>query len=136
MMNVYGEKDERITFMVIDCKSERVFDMVENIPFTETLFGTVNQPYPLHVSGGTGILNVQGSWKVKVENSNLYLSLNNKMFDRVTLTDVYGNAVLSIENVASGEPINISTLLTGVYIVAAEQDGVVHYKKLMIVNKK
>jgi hypothetical protein len=109
--------------------------VVENVPFTETLLGTVNQPYPLHISGGTGILNAQGNWRVQVENGNLYLSLNSKMFDRVALTDVYGNTVLAIEDVASGEPINISTLLSGVYIITAEQDGAIYYKKIMKFGK-
>ena len=135
MMNVYGEKNEDITFLVMDNDSERIFDVVENVPFTETLLGTVNQPYPLHISGGTGILNVQGNWRVQVEDGNLYLSLNSKMFDRVALTDVYGNTVLAIEDVASGEPINISTLLSGVYIITAEQDGAIYYKKIMKFGK-
>ena len=135
MMNVYGDKNEGITFLVMDNDSERIFDVVENVPFAEALLGTVNQPYPLHISGGTGVLNVQGNWRVQVENGNLYLSLYNKMVDRVTLTDVYGNTVLAIEDVASGEPVNISTLLTGVYIVTAEQDGAMYYKKIMKVGK-
>lgn len=135
MMNVYGDKNEGITFLVMDNDSERIFDVVENVPFAEALLGTVNQPYPLHISGGTGVLNVQGNWRVQFENGNLYLSLNNKMVDRVTLTDVYGNTVLAIEDVASGEPVNISTLLTGVYIVTAEQDGAMYYKKIMKVGK-
>lgn len=135
MMNVYGDKNEGITFLVMGNDSERIFDVVENVPFAETLLGTVNQPYPLHISGGTGVLNAQGDWRVQVEDGNLYLSLNNKMFDRVALTDVYGNTVLAIEDVASGEPINISTLLTGVYIVTAEQDGAMYYKKIMKVGK-
>jgi hypothetical protein len=135
MMNVYGEKNEDITFLVMDNDSERIFDVVENVPFTETLLGTVNQPYPLHISGGTGILNAQSNWRVQVEDGNLYLSLNSKMFDRVALTDVYGNTVLAIEDVASGEPINISTLLSGVYIITAEQDGAIYYEKIVKIGE-
>lgn len=135
MMNVYGEKNEDITFLVMDNDSERIFDVVENVPFTETLLGTVNQPYPLHISGGTGILNAQSNWRVQVEDGNLYLSLNSKMFDRVALTDVYGNTILAIEDVASGEPINISTLLSGVYIITAEQDGAIYYEKIVKIGE-
>ena len=136
MISIYGEKNEDITFKVMDNDFERTFDVLENVPFTETLFGTVKQPYPLHINDGTGVLNVQDNWRVQVENGNLYLSLNNKMFDHVTLTDVYGNTVLAIENVASGEPINVSTFIDGVYIVSVEQDGIMYYKKIMIVGKQ
>lgn len=136
MISIYGEKNEDITFKVMGNDTERTFDVLENVSFTETLLGAVKQPYPLHINDGTGVLNAQGNWRVQVENGNLYLSLNNKMFDHVTLTDVYGTTILTIENVASGEPINVSTFIDGVYIVSVEQDGIMCYKKIMIVGEQ
>lgn len=135
MMSVYGDKNEKISFLMIDTDSEKVFDVIESFTFVETLLGTINHPYPLHIGDETGILKAQCNWKVKIENGNLYVSFNGKAFDNVTLTDVYGNTVLAVESINSGEPINISILLDGVYIVAAEQDGVIHYEKIMKVGK-
>lgn len=135
MMSVYGDADEKITFMVVDKNSGRTFSVKEIVPFEEILLGTINQPYSLHVDNGMGILNAQNGWKVLIENGCLYLSFNNRMFDSITLTDVYGNNVLSVESIESGEPINISVLLDGVYIIAAEQEGVMYYKKIMKVGK-
>ena len=135
MMTVYGNGGEKIDFVAISDGSEETFTVVETVTFAETLLGTVNQPYPLHLGEATGIQYAHTGWDVRIEDDNLYLSLAGQTIGRVTLTDVYGNVVLAASNVVSEEAICISALQDGVYIVTAEQDGVMYYKKIMKVGK-
>lgn len=135
MMTVYGNGGEKIDFVAISDGSEDTFTVVETVTFAETLLGSVNQPYPLHLGEATGIQYAHTGWDVRIEDDNLYLSLAGQTIGRVTLTDVYGNVVLAASNVVSEEAICISALQDGVYIVTAEQDGVMYYKKIMKVGK-
>lgn len=135
MMTVYGNGGEKIDFVAISDGSEETFTVVETVTFAETLLGTVNQPYPLHLGEATGIQYAHTGWDVRIEDDNLYLSFAGQTIGRVTLTDVYGNVVLAASNVVSEEAICISALQDGVYIVTAEQDGVMYYKKIMKVGK-
>lgn len=135
MMTVYGNGGETIDFVAMSDGSEETFTVVETVTFAETLLGSVNQPYPLHIGESTGIQDALTGWDVRVEENSLYLSLDGKTIDRVTLTDVYGNVVLAASKVVEGEAINISALQDGVYIVTAEQAGAMYYKKIMKVGK-
>ena len=135
MMTVYGNGGETIDFVAMSDGSEETFTVVETVTFAETLLGSVNQPYPLHLGEATGIQYAHTGWDVRIEDDNLYLSLAGQTIGRVTLTDVYGNVVLAASNVVSEEAICISALQDGVYIVTAEQDGVMYYKKIMKVGK-
>ncbi len=135
MMTVYGNGGEKIDFVAISDGSEETFTVVETVTFAETLLGSVNQPYPLHLGEATGIQYAHTGWDVRIEDDNLYLSLAGQTIGRVTLTDVYGNVVLAASEVVEGGAINISALQDGVYIVTAEQDGVMYYKKIMKVGK-
>lgn len=132
MISIHGEGNEEITFSVLDNNSGRTFPVKGHISFIETLLGSINQPYPLYIGDGTGILNTHNSWKVQIKNGYLYLSLNGKFFDSIMLTDVYGNTVLAAEDIEPGLPINVSTLSDGIYIVTAKLDGAIHYKKIIV----
>ena len=131
MMNIYGNGNETLTFYVMDDDSEEVVKVIEEVVFTETLLGSVKRPYPLHLGNTTGLSKATIGWNVRLESDNLYLSLNGQMFERVTLTDVYGNVVMDVSDVAQDEAVNIATLPDGVYIVTATQHGVMCYKKIM-----
>ncbi len=135
MMNIYGEANEKITFRAVNNESEEMFDIVEQLAFTETLQGSLYLPYALNVGGATGIAEVEAAWKVWLDMPMLYLSLNGNGFDRVTLTDAYGNIALVKEHVADGEAIRIDPLADGVYIVTAEQNGQMFYKKIVKTGK-
>ena len=131
MMTIYGNGSEKLTFYAVDNDTEEVFKVSEEVVFTETLLGSVKRPYPLYVGNTTGLSKATIGWNVRLESDNLYLSLNGQMFDRVTLTDVYGNVVMDVSDVAQDEAVNIATLPDGVYIVTATQHGVMCYKKIM-----
>ena len=135
MMNIYGEANEKITFRAVNNESEEMFDIVEQLAFTETLQGSLYLPYALNVGGATGIAEAEAAWKVWLDMPMLYLSLNGNGFDRVTLTDAYGNMALVKEHVADGEAIRITPLADGVYIVTAEQNGKMFYKKIVKTGK-
>lgn len=135
MMNIYGEANEKITFRAVNNESEEMFDIVEQLAFTETLQGSLYLPYALNVGGATGIAEAEAAWKVWLDMPMLYLSLNGNGFDRVTLTDAYGNIALVKEHVADGEAIRITPLADGVYIVTAEQNGQMFYKKIVKTGK-
>lgn len=135
MMNIYGEANEKITFRAVNNESEEMFDIVEQLAFTETLQGSLYLPYALNVGGATGIAEAEAAWKVWLDMPMLYLSLNGNGFDRVTLTDAYGNMALVKEHVADGEAIRLDPLADGVYIVTAEQNGQMFYKKIVKTGK-
>ena len=135
MISVYGSGNEKIAFVAMDNETGKTFSVTEEVVFTETLLGSIKQAYPLHIGETTGVQGIFSGWKVRIEGDNLYLTADDKVFDRVTLTDVYGNVVCVAENLSQGEAINVATLSDGVYIVAAEQDGIMYYKKIMKAGK-
>lgn len=135
MMNIYGEGNEEIAFIAMHCDSEVTFEIIEKLKFEEILLGSMTQAYPLHIGEETSVLNVESSLKVRMEGDMLYLSLNGKSFDRVTLTDVYGDVLMVEENVTADEPLNCAALPDGVYIVTIVQDGVIYYNKILKVCK-
>ena len=135
MMSIYGHGGEKITFVAMNNATEEEFSIDEEVVFAETLLGSMEQAYPLHVGEATNIQNTSDGWNVRLDGDNLYLIANSKAFDRVTLTDVYGNVVLATNKVLEGKPICVSALQNGVYIITAEQDGVMYYKKIMKVGK-
>lgn len=131
MMNIYGEGNEKIEFRAVHNETQESFDITEGIAFKETLIGSLSQPYALHIGEATGVTEIQSGWKVWLEGSDLYLALNGKLFDSVTLTDAYGTVYLSIESVSENEPVNILELPAGVYIVTATQGKDVYNKKIL-----
>lgn len=131
MMTIYGNGNETLTFYAVDNDTEEVIKVTEEVVFTETLLGSVKRPYPLHVGSTTGLSKATIGWNVRLESDNLYLSLNGQMFDRITLTDVYGNVVLKVSDVPQGEAVNIGALPDGIYIVTAAQHGIMCYKKII-----
>lgn len=131
MMNIYGEGNEEITFIAMHCDSEVTFEIIEKLTFEEILLGNMTQAYPLHIGKETSVLNVKSDLKVRMEGGMLYLSLNGKSFDRVTLTDLYGDVLLIEDNVATDEALNCIALPDGVYIVTIAQDGVMYYHKVL-----
>ncbi len=135
MISVYGSGNEKIAFVAMDNETGKTFSVTEEVVFAETLLGSIKQAYPLHIGETTSVLSIFGGWNVRIEGDNLYLTADDKAFDRVTLTDVYGNVVCVAENLSQGEAINVATLSDGVYIVAAEQDGIMYYKKIMKAGK-
>ena len=137
MMNVYGDGNEAITFRAVNGETGETYDIVEQTTFAETLLGSLKLPYVLTVGELTAISTLETGWRVQpaVTSDYLYLSLNGDGFDRVTLTDVYGNIVLVKEHVADGEAVRVASLADGVYIVTAEQAGKMYYKKIVKAGK-
>lgn len=135
MMNIYGSGNEDIVFYAMDNDTEKIFKISEEVVFRETLLGSVKQPYPLHIGSTTDLSKATMGWNVRLESDNLYLSLNGQLFDCVTLTDVYGNVVLEVFDIAQDEAVNIGMLPNGVYIVTARQNGTICYKKIIKTNK-
>ncbi len=137
MISIYGNGNEKITFRAMNNETEEMFDIVEQTIFAETLLGSLYQPYTLNIGGATSVSEIGTNWKVwpTVATDNLYLSLDGKTFDRVTLTDVYGHVALVKENVADGEAIRIGSLADGVYIITAVQGGDTYYKKIVKAGK-
>lgn len=131
MISIYGNGGEKITFVAMDNETEKTFSVTEEVVFAETLLGGMKQAYALHVGKPTNVQNAFGGWNVRIEKNNLYLTAKDKIFDYVTLTDVYGNVVLVAEDVAHNEAISLAALSDGVYIITAKQDGIMYYKKIM-----
>ena len=135
MISIYGDGNEKISFYAINNDTEEIFNIAEIVLFEETLLGSMKKPYALHVSDATNISKATIGWNVRLEKNNLYLTANNKIFESVTLTDVFGNNVLVAENVAQGEAINIAMLPNGIYIITAKQENIVYNKKIMKTGK-
>lgn len=131
MMNIYGEGNEKIVFRAVHTETQETFVLTEELSFKETLIGSLSQPYALHFDEDTGVEEIRSGWNVWVEGNDLYLALNGKLFDTVTLTDANGTVYLSRETVSENEPVNISELPSGVYIVTAVQGKDVYSKKVL-----
>ena len=135
MISIYGGGNEKISFYAMDNDTEQILNITEIVTFEETLVGSVKRPYSLHVGDATNMSKITIGWNVNLEQNNLYLTANDKAFDYVTLTDVYGNNVLTAENVVQGQAINVAMLPNGIYIVTAKQGDIVYYNKIMKTGK-
>ena len=131
MMNIYGEGNEKIVFRAVHTGTQETFLLTEELSFKETLIGSLSHPYALHFDEDTGVEEIRSGWNVWVEGNDLYLALNGKPFDTVTLTDANGTVYLSKETVSENEPVNILELSAGVYIVTAVQGKDVYSKKIL-----
>ena len=135
MMNVYGEGNETISFLAMNCETEEVYNVSETVVHAETLLGSMRQAYQLHVGESTGILNANVDWSIYVSGADLCLSLNGKPIDRVTLTDVSGNVVLVEDHVFDNGVLSMAGLPDGIYIVTAIQDETMFYHKILKVSR-
>lgn len=131
MMTVYGNGNEKITFLAVDNETEEVYNIVEEVKFTETLLGSMERSYALNVSDATGIQYAKTGWNVQVDGERVYLELNGKPFDHVSLTDVSGNKVLVVDNVPENMAVDMGALPDGTYIVTATQGDSMYYKKIL-----
>ena len=135
MMNIYGDKNEEIVFRAVHAETEEAFEIAGTIRFKETLLGSASQPYALHIGEATALSDVYSGWGIRMDGGNLYLELNGKPFDYVSLTDSYGTLHLTKKSVAEHEPVDVSALPSGVYVVVAAQGNNMYYKKILKADK-
>ena len=133
MMSIYGNNHEKITFRAMDIETGVTFDVSEELTFAETLHGTMKQSYPLHIMNDDTEISTQG-WHIylSVVSTTLYVSAEgNDDIDEITLTDVYGNTVLSLTQMKNPCSINLSHLTEGMYIVTVSEGSVTYNKKIL-----
>lgn len=138
MMSIYGNGGEQISFKIIGNNSEITYAVQENVPFAETLLGSLNDPYTLMISKEvTGIGDMKSACRVwpEVFTDKLYVTCPGESMDMVTLTDAYGRVVLVQREVQSDSSIDVAHLTEGVYIVTVKTGSDYYYKKLLKVKK-
>ena len=137
-MNVHGDSNETITFLVADNNTDQVISVEETLPFQSDVVGSFHAPYELHMAGGAvGIQehnSQMGVWPV-VARTEINVSLAGKTIDLITVTGTDGKMVYASKASCTTRTINVSNLPAGVYVVMAQSGKEFFYKKITKVNK-
>lgn len=134
MMNVYGNSGDKITFQVTDAAGSVRLACTTELPMSEKVVGSLNEPYPIAVSNATGINSVSYSGNVKVYISGDMLRITGIDPQDISLVEVYdvdGHKLIH-ETSVSDAGIRVSHLTTGVYVVIVNGNGEYTYHKVSV----
>ena len=132
MMSVYGEGGEIIHFRALNNETEQMMDVLETVPFSQNLLGSIKLPFALHLNGTfTDIKNQSNQW-------NAYISTDDRLhinglddIQTVSLTNAEGIKVFHAEWSLSTLP-SVVSLPTGMYVLSVKtKTGKMFYKKLI-----
>lgn len=138
MISVHGDKDDKVHFIAYNKDTEESFDISETFDFKSDNMGTWNAPTLLTLGGAaTGINTLNGDLSVTplVANDHLTISAGGRQISRLTLTNVGGQTVLTVNDLGTEGVVTLGTLPDGLYIVTVQADGNTYYQKIRKANK-
>ncbi len=83
-LSVYGNGNEKISFVAIDRETEEEFEVSETLTFVADVVGSVNAPFYLHINGATGVENIESTTSTE----NIYNIQGQKM-NSITQGGIY-----------------------------------------------
>ena len=126
---------ETISFKAFDNVTENELPVMEPIVLDGMQTGTVKRPYSLHISTTTHIDNVSTSLNIYPNpvRDVMYINGDTSRILDLKILSLNGNVVYSTDNY-SNEGINVTTLASGVYVIAIHTSNGYQYKKILKVN--
>jgi hypothetical protein len=116
---IYGDENEHITFKVYDHGTGKEYTANEQFSFqTNASYGTPDETYPVTVNSTTGNELIGAPFILHPNPTSrfLYISHQRGMLDHLTVINMVGREMMSLQNYAS-EHIDVSALEAGVYFL-------------------
>lgn len=132
MMNVYGNPNEDITFLITDSYSGASLDNDVSLKFREVVVGDIFNPYIIYTGVSNGVDEVSGSSHVKVFFEGDMLLIKGVNVDKIRYVEVYdiqGQKLIHETHVPESG-IRVNTLSDGIYLVIVNAQGEYSYHKV------
>ena len=137
-ITVHGDKDEKVHFVAYNKETEEYFDINETFDFKSDNMGTWNAPTSLTIGNETtGVKTLNGDFVVTplVANDHITVTAGGREITRLTLTNMGGQTVLSVNDLGTSGVIALGSLQDGLYIVTVQAEGNTYYQKIRKANK-
>jgi hypothetical protein len=83
----------------------------------------------------TGLKQLNNDLSLKMAGNYITVNAGGKYINRLTLTNMGGVAVLSVNDLGTGATITTGSLAEGMYIVTIQAEGKTYYEKILKANK-
>ncbi|MBR4565976.1 MAG: chitobiase/beta-hexosaminidase C-terminal domain-containing protein [Prevotella sp.] len=139
MMNICGEKDEGIQFVAFNTEDSNYYEFNERIAFVTENAGTWNSPYPLTIQSSTTTIEQAYGNDVEVTptvfDNFIYISSANNVITQVTLANINGQTLITLNNAGKTAKLATSQLQEGVYVLTVQMGEQTFCKKLLKAKK-
>ena len=137
-MTVHGTiaDNEKITFKAYENATSSEFGIKETLEMDGVQTGTVKAPFAFHTSNSTGIAKVTSFLNIypnPVRNT-MYINGDTDLIEDIKILSSNGSVVYSA-NKYNPEGIDVTALLSGVYIVALKTNEGYQYKKIIVLKQ-
>lgn len=137
-MTVHGTitDNEKITFKAYENATSNEFSIKETLEMDGVQTGTVKAPFVFHTSNTTGISKVTSFLNIypnPVRNT-MYINGDTDLIEDIKILSSNGSVVYSA-NKYNPEGIDVTALLSGVYIVALKTNEGYQYKKIIVLKQ-
>lgn len=137
-MTIHGTitNNETINFKAYENATGQEYDISESIVFNGQQEGSFTSPVALHISGATGISEISDKYTIYPRPLRSRLFVNGETENIKSIHVLSTDGSVNISQVGYPEDgIDVSILLTGVYVVAITQEnGKVYYEKVIKVQ--
>ena len=137
-ITVHGDKNETIHFVAYNKETKEFFDINETFYFKSDNIGTWNAPISLTIGNETtGINTLNGDFIVTplVANDHITVTAGGREISRLTLTNMSGQTVVSVNDLGTSAVIALGSLQDGLYIVTVQAEGNTYYQKIRKANR-
>ena len=128
--------NEKITFKAYENATSNEFSIKETLEMDGVQTGTVKAPFVFHTSNTTGISKVTSFLNIypnPVRNT-MYINGDTDLIEDIKILSSNGSVVYSA-NKYNPEGIDVTALLSGVYIVALKTNEGYQYKKIIVLKQ-
>ena len=137
-MTVHGTiaDNEKITFKAYENATSSECGIEETLDMDGVQTGTVKAPFIFHTSNSTGIAKVTSFLNIypnPVRNT-MYINGDTNLIEDIKILSSNGSVVYSA-NKYNSEGIDVTALLSGVYIVALKTNEGYQYKKIIVLKQ-
>lgn len=134
MLSVYGETGDELRFVAYNPETENVYNINETMPLKADNTGTWHAPFTLTLGQQTtGIKQLYNELTITpvVARDHITVSAGGRTISRLTLTDMGGRTVLTLNGLGMGATVTTASLPEGMYIVTVQAEGQTYYKKIV-----
>ena len=136
LISVCGDSDDAVNFVAFEPNSEKYYELNESLRFAADNQGSWFAPIALTLgSEATGMKSLYDGLKIEMTRDHIKVTAGGRPIDRLTITNLKGVTVLSVNNLGNGAVVATGSLLDGVYIITVEAEGKTFYKKIVKANK-
>ncbi len=131
-LSVYGNESESICFRATDRQSNRTFEASEEVLITEDVYGSIENPYTLHISNTVSVNDLKkANPSIHVDNEYLLVDgINPTDIKLIEIIDPVGFCMISNRNFPD-KGLSLKSLSKNIYLVRiTTSDGEVLNKKI------